>query len=106
MIIHEIKGKCKLFFKFRDEESKHVTEEERDLSWVDLFYLAADMFREKTRAMITRYPITGKDSNIFVKINLTVFTVDEGEIFTAEEALVLSESLRSKFAVEAGTSWK
>ena len=71
---------CKLFFKFRDEESKQVTEEERDLTWVDLFYLAADMFREKTRAMITRYPITGKDSNIFVKINLTVFTVDEGDV--------------------------
>ena len=69
-----------LYFEFTDDETKKVTKEERPLVWVDLFYLAIQLYKDNLRCVLTRYPVAGKDSNVFITPTVAVFTQDEGDV--------------------------
>lgn len=70
----------KLYFDFTDSDTEELTSELRDITWLDVFYLAVNLFKENIRSMAARYPITDKDSMIFCKINILVFNKDNGNM--------------------------
>lgn len=60
-------GTIDLLFDFTNEDSNEKTKIIRPLTYMDLFYLAASLYIENSRFIITRYPIIGKDSLIYMK---------------------------------------
>ena len=58
----------KLYFVFTDSDTDVTTSELRDITWLDVFYLAVNLFKDNIRVMAVRFPITGKDSLIFCKV--------------------------------------
>ena len=70
----------KLYFVFTDSDTDVTTSELRDITWLDVFYLAVNLFKDNIRVMAARFPITGKDSLIFCKVNILVFNKDNGNM--------------------------
>ena len=79
----------KLRFLFTDEDSGVESDSERELTFIDLFYLASKLYIHGIRGAVTRYPIIGKDSMLFGKILLSTFHKNIGnmEIFIPGEEL-------------------
>lgn len=49
----------------------------RPITWIDVFYLAVDSFKDLVRCMTVRYPATDKGSTVFTKIGIEVFNGDD-----------------------------
>lgn len=56
-----------LLFDFTNEDNNEKSKRIRPLTYMDLFYLAANLYLHNSRFIITRYPIIGKDSLIYMK---------------------------------------
>ena len=69
-----------LYYEFTDDTNKKVTKGEKPLVWVELFYLAAQVYKDYLRAVLVRYPVTEKGSNLFFTATPSVFTQDEGDV--------------------------
>lgn len=67
-----------LYFEYNDD-SGTTLKETREMTWVDLFLYAVQLYKDNIRAVATRYPVTDKDSNIFVKPFPSVFVDDFGD---------------------------
>lgn len=79
----------KLRFLFKDEDSGVESDSERELTFIDLFYLSSKLYIHGIRGAVTRYPIIGKDSMLFGKILLSSFHKNIGnmKIFIPGEEL-------------------
>ena len=78
-----VKGKdgieIKLTFEYKDDNGANY-KEERSMTYMDLFFFAIQLFKDNLRAVLVRYPVTGKDSNVYVKPNPSTFTDDFGDV--------------------------
>jgi hypothetical protein len=67
-----------LTFDYRDDHGA-AYREERYMTWMDLFFFAIQLYKHNLRAVLTRYPVTDKDSNIFVQPVVSTFVEDYGD---------------------------
>ena len=51
----------------------------REITWLELYFYAVQLYKNNIRAVATRYPVTGKDSNIYVKPYPSTFVDDFGD---------------------------
>lgn len=70
----------KLRFVFDDEDNSFKSDDIRNLSFIDLFYLASQMYVDNIRVAVTRYPIIGKDSMLFGKPIIATFHKNVGNM--------------------------
>ena len=73
-------GTIDLRFDFIDDETEEESSMIRPLTFIELFYLAVEMFRQNSRIVTTRYPIIGKDSLLYSKIEVGTFIKDVGNM--------------------------
>ncbi len=69
-----------LHFSFKDMDTNAESIEYRDVTWMDVFYLAVSLYISNVRSLSTRFPVTDKGSLIFCKINILVFNKDIGHM--------------------------
>lgn len=69
-----------LYFDYHNDETNTNKKEVRPLTWVDLFFLAVNIYKDSLRAVVCRYPVTNKDSNLYVKPSPSVFLTDIGDV--------------------------
>ena len=67
-----------LTFDYKDDHGAKYREE-RPMTWMDLFFFAIQLYKHNLRAVLTRYPVTDKDSNLFVKPVVSTFVEDYGD---------------------------
>ena len=67
----------------------------RALTWFEVFYMAMQMFIDKSRGIITRYPVTSKGSLVPVKYKISTMIGEMGKekIYTDEEKTDLIDTL-------------
>lgn len=79
-----VKGKygqeISLYFDYFDDKTGEVIKETRALTWIDLFFLAVQLYKDNLRAVDTRYPVSDKDSNIYCKMIPSTFSEDYGAV--------------------------
>lgn len=68
-----------LTFHFKDDKGANFRET-RPMTLMDLFIFAVQMYQDDMRAVATRYPVTDKDSNIYVKPIISTFVEDYGDV--------------------------
>ena len=68
---------CSFYVKNKNKE--YI---KRPITWIDIFFIAIDSFREFGRYQSVRYPATDKGSIILSKFNVEVFSGDKmGEVY-------------------------
>lgn len=66
-----------IYAEFTDPDGI-VDARERPLTWLEVFYSAVNMYIDKTRGIVTRYPVTSKGSIVPNKYNISTTTTETG----------------------------
>lgn len=66
-------------FEFTDTKGNTSTIT-RGITWMELFYLAFMEVKDNVRVQFTRYPVTGKGSAVFTKIEPIILNVSHGDL--------------------------
>lgn len=69
-----------LTFKFKDEDTDEEDHSTRGITYIELFFLAVMLFIDKVRVASIRYPIIGKGSMIYLKMNIGSFNKNIGHM--------------------------
>lgn len=66
--------KFTLDFEFHSRKgNKNIN---RGITWMELFYIAFNQFKDSVRAKFVRFPVTGKESLVYIKPNAIVMNTD------------------------------
>ena len=69
----------KFEFDFEFKSRKGTNKIHRGITWMELFYIAFNNIKDSVRAKFTRFPVTGKESLLFVKPHAIVMNTDEAD---------------------------